>query len=98
MASQLENITTNDLEFINYIDELYIHPLKELGFRLTNYGSFNDIQQSYIIHNLIFEHDNKTYLDYNRLKEIGIQDDDNQPHSTFRLYLGTLFIFIPVCR
>lgn len=92
-----------DLEFSrDYLNPLYIDPLKKLGYEFKGYKTICDDLQSpgmscHILFFMEVEHGLHIAPDekYEKMVEICTQDDDNQPHATYRLYMGSLFIMIP---
>lgn len=90
--------TFQDPEFKTQLEEQFINPLKELGFELVGTNSFGPTDLSDNIsgcHTLIFERTRKLYpYDISEIQKLMV-DDDSQPLSTYQLYFGTLWVFIP---
>ncbi len=81
----------------SFFDEQFINPLRRLGFRLVDIGYLAG-KEGHVC-NIIMTYTPLSIIsdyDFARVKAICEQDDDNQPHSMFRYYLGTLFITIPI--
>lgn len=90
--------TFEQSEYKAHLEETFINPLNDLGFSLVATNSFGPDDKGnhnyYGNHTLILEHDNKTAYTDDQIQKLMI-DDDSQPFSTFQLYLGTLWVFIP---
>ena len=82
----------------------YLEPLKELGFNLEKYGHVGDENMG--THILVLSDETgltpltppseqEWKSTWEQMVQIATQNDDGQPHSTFRYHLGTLFIYIP---
>lgn len=85
-----------DKDWFEYVQESFIQPLAELGYELKSSISTKCEETTTGTHILTFEQtrDDMTITD-KHLRKICIQDDDNQPYSTFQTYIGTLWLFIP---
>lgn len=104
LLKQVENLSKEDREFLNdYCLEDIIKPLHDLGFRMEDYHAHHSEKTGAGHHMLFFEEfgdeidldDETPDSNYSKLKKICTQDDDSQPHATYRLYLGNLWLFIP---
>jgi hypothetical protein len=82
-------------EFSTFIRESYSDPLKKLGFTLDKVSSTPENTHDLNFHILEFSHDQVKPFRKDWLDAICIQDDDSQPNSTYTIYLGTLWVFIP---
>lgn len=84
----------------DYLHPLWIDPLKEFGFEFIGLKSLRDNETNMGCHILFFQHAlDRTELfskkDYDQIVKICTQDDDGQPHATYRLYMGDLYVMIP---
>ncbi len=104
LLKQLRPLTAEAKEFLNdYCLKDIIEPLHDLGFRLEDYHGYHSEKTGTGHHMLLFEEfadkidigDESPDSNYSKLKKICTQDDDSQPHATYRLYLGNLWLFIP---
>lgn len=105
LLKQIEHVLTVEAkEFLNdYCLKDIIEPLHYLGFRLEDYHSYYSEPVGAGHHMLFFEEfggpidicDESPDSNYSKLRKICTQNDDSQPHATYRLYLGSLWLFIP---
>lgn len=83
-------------EFLGYLREVYILPLKDLGLEFKGFTSLDEPDDSGGVHILRFERkDDAPEFRLKWLADICDQDDDGQPFSTHRYHNGDLWIFIP---
>lgn len=89
----MQFITKIDPEYLIDLKSQFIEPLRNLGFECQSYSEIGDKEQG--THILYFQHEHEEKL-YS-LEEINLLmvDDDSQPYSTFRLYQGSLWVYIP---
>jgi len=74
----------------------FIKPLEEKGFVLQSIGVMGADQACHGVNVLIFESDPKFDLeDMPEIRRICEQDDDSQPCSSCRYWMGTLWLYIP---
>jgi hypothetical protein len=83
-----------DEESIDWLKEVYLNRLKELGFSLTHYTQICNRDEGGL-HYLILEHDGKTEYREHWLRDVCEYQDDSQPCSTYSLYFYILYLFIP---
>jgi hypothetical protein len=99
------NPTGNVLtELTAWLDQVYAQDLAKLGFEIKRYSHVWDKEDEEGCHIVKFIEitqggpsimDESREADYKKLQEICTQDDDGQPHATYRLHNGTLWLFIP---
>jgi hypothetical protein len=85
-------------EFADHLSEGFIDPLADLGFDLLEYSYAHLEAHEGGVHVLEFDYFNDNNISQASLKrvdEICTQDDDSQPAANYRLWLGTLWLFIP---
>jgi hypothetical protein len=91
----------NSRLFEELLADMFIDPLEnELGFEFIGYNSLSEGKGGNGVHVLMFNEKINGKMDiegpeFERLKEICQQDDDGQPYSTFRLWLGHLWVMVP---
>jgi len=96
MESMISQDITSHEVMDDYINPLFADPLRKLGFKLEAVGSLTTKDLGTQTHVLIFEQQGElTDNVLEKIKEICTIDDDSQPHATYRMYFGTLFVFIP---
>ena len=80
-----------------WLNDYFIKPLGEYGFVLKGYENSLFEKEDSGVHILVFEYAYpETPADlFQEIEGILIQDDDSQPESTYRAYLGTMWLFIP---
>jgi hypothetical protein len=81
--------------FLEWLKDAYLNPLKDLGFTCDNIASTAKNNNDLNFHVLHLNHDGQTSYKRDWLETICTQDDDSQPHSTYTLYMGELWVFIP---
>jgi hypothetical protein len=92
-------------ELVEWLKEVYVNDLNRLGFQMRKYAHVWDKDDEEGCHILKLEevyeagqksitHDDRI-VEYEAMQNICTQDDDGQPHATYRLHNGTLWLFIP---
>lgn len=82
-----------DPDFQEYLEKYFINPIEEKGGEFTGYAhAFSDDESCLGVHILIFEK-----VPGSEFLESLMDQDDNQPRTTFQRYFGAAWIFIPYC-
>ena len=89
-------------EFAIFISSHWINEVEPFGFKFIEYGYAHLEVSEAGVHCLMFEQDldspnykNQQFLAGNELDAIFTRDDDSQPSANYRIYFGTLWVFIP---
>ena len=90
-------------EFASFISTHWIKEIEQFGFNFIEYGYAHLRKSEAGIHCLVFDQDAKKhdlwYLESDKINKdldaILTRDDDSQPSANYRIYLGTLWVFIP---
>jgi hypothetical protein len=101
--TEIEGNVEKELEE-TYLNPTFIKPLKDLGYSFLKYGHVGDDEMG--THILVFQDEitqgpisperEKIHKEnFHKMVKICTQDDDSQPHATYRYYMGTLFLYIP---
>ncbi len=85
-------------DFADQLSEMFINPLAELGFEFEEYSYAHLQVNEGGVHVLEFDFNDDDHINsikLNSVNEICTQDDDSQPAANYRLWMGTLWLFIP---
>ena len=84
-------------DFTLHLSEGFIDPLAKLGFEFKEYAYAHLEINEGGVHIIEFDYQLDSLSKANEKKMVSIctQDDDSQPAANYRLWLGTLWLFIP---
>jgi len=85
-----------DDDSLDWIHEVWIEPFEKLGATLEAYGYAPLEGKDSGVHILQFSLSEEMELPALRdIISLAVRDDDSQPSAQYRIYFGTLFIFVP---
>ncbi len=83
-------------DFASFISTHWINKVEPFGFKFIEYGYAHLEVSEAGVHCLVFEQDfNYQFTVSKEFDTILTRDDDSQPSANYRIYCGTLWVFIP---